>query len=279
MNQLSELDFTEISEAVLPIVECASAAVLQVYARGEQGNEHVGLQTKRDDSPVTEADLTANRILTDGLRELSADIPVVSEEKESSHAMRQPTGRFWLLDPVDGTREFLARTDEFTVNVALIDESIAVFGMVQAPALGQVYWGAPGLGAWRKDDSGTTPVSVAPYPQRDSAGHFDPALRIIASRSHMNTATRAHIEQMQPHTLLRVGSSLKFCRIAEGEADYYPRLGPTNEWDTAAAQAVVEAAGGQVLTLNGARLTYGKDQVLNPYFQVTSWSEKDVTGT
>jgi 3'(2'), 5'-bisphosphate nucleotidase len=272
MSELSNLNLSELAASVVPIVERAGKAVMQVYERGEQGNQHIGMQTKSDDSPVTAADLEANRILVEGLTALTPDIAVVSEEEQDSHERRQPTGLFWLLDPVDGTREFLLRTDEFTVNVALIADSIAVLGVVQAPALDQMYWGGQGVAAQRSDRTGTHPIRTAPFPARDSQGQFETPLRIMASRNHMNAATKAHIAAMQPHTVVGVGSSLKFCRIAEGAADYYPRLGPTSEWDTAAAQAVIEAAGGQVLTLSGEPLRYGKTDVLNPYFEVTAAS-------
>jgi len=270
MSELSDHNLSELAAAVVPIVERAGEAVMAVYERGKHGNENVGMQTKSDNSPVTEADLAANRILVAGLSALTADIAVVSEEEQSSHIKRRPNGLFWLLDPVDGTREFLSRTDEFTVNVALIADSVAVLGIVQAPALKQMYWGGRGVAAQRADSTGTQSIRTAPYPVRDAQGQFETPLRIMASRSHMNSATQAHIAAMQPHTIVGVGSSLKFCRIAEGAADYYPRLGPTSEWDTAAAQAVIEAAGGQVLTLSGEPLRYGKDDVLNPHFEVTA---------
>ncbi|MGB7184783.1 MAG: 3'(2'),5'-bisphosphate nucleotidase CysQ [Burkholderiaceae bacterium] len=263
-------DISKQLESILSLVERAGQAVMAVYRLGEQGGEHVGMQLKDDNSPVTQADLAANEILCAGLIELTPQIPVVSEENAGSHGKRRADNMFWLLDPVDGTREFLSRTDEFTVNVALIVNSRVQFGVVQAPALGQLYWGASELGAWRQDSAGRQQIRVADFPAQDSEGRFERDLRIVASRSHMNDATRRHIENLTPNCLLGVGSSLKFCRIAEGQADYYPRLGPTCEWDTAAAQAVVEAAGGQVLTLDGAPLNYGKADVLNPHFLVTA---------
>jgi 3'(2'), 5'-bisphosphate nucleotidase len=202
------------------------------------------------------------------LKKLTPVIPVVSEEDAASHQFRTPTNRFWLLDPVDGTREFINRTDEFTVNVALVDAGFPVFGVVLAPAKRELFWGGV-MGAWLEDGKGRRTIETAPFPKREPSGGFETALRIVASRSHLNTATREHIAPLQPQQLVNTGSSLKFCRIAQGAADYYPRLGPTCEWDTAAAQAVVEAAGGQVLTLDGQRLNYGKQDVLNPFFLVT----------
>lgn len=226
---------------------------MAVYRRGGT------VQTKSDESPLTEADLASHRILTRGLAAHAPDIPVVSEEDEPSHAHRRPDTTFWLIDPLDGTKEFIARNGEFTVNIALVGNGFPVLGVVFAPALNLLYWNEPGIGAFRQDASGVKSIRVAgPVDGRPT--------RVVASKSHLDERTRAFIDALGPHELVQAGSSLKFCRVAEGSADVYPRLAPTCEWDTAAAQAVVEAAGGTVHTLDGARLAYGKPDVLNPFF-------------
>jgi 3'(2'), 5'-bisphosphate nucleotidase len=179
-------------------------------------------------------------------------------------AHRLPIGDFWLIDPLDGTKEFLAKNGEFTVNIALVRNGKAVFGVVVAPALGQAYWGGDGLGAFREMDRQIEPIRVA-----KPVGAERP-VRVVASKSHMNAETVEFISQLSTHELVQAGSSLKFCRVAEGAADIYPRLGPTSEWDTAAAQAIVEAAGGYVSKLDGSPLRYGKPEVLNAYFVASS---------
>lgn len=258
----------QLIDQVLRIVREAGEVVMGVYRRAESNQSALGVQHKDDNSPVTEADLRANAILTAALKAMTPGIPVVSEEDPHSHSFRRRDNQFWLLDPVDGTREFINRTGEFTVNVALLDHGYPVLGVVQAPAMNELFWGSV-RGAWCDVGEGVKRLSTRAFPRKKSDGQFSSALRIVASRSHMNAETRAHIASMQPQQLVGIGSSLKFCRIAQGKADYYPRLGPTCEWDTAAAQAVVEAAGGQVLTLGGERLSYGKPDVLNPHFIVT----------
>lgn len=233
----------------------AGAEVLRVYRAAE--STPIAHHTKADQSPLTEADLASHRCICAALRVLTPDIPVVSEE-EAPERLPAGTQRFWLVDPLDGTKEFLARTGEFTVNIALVEDGFPALGVVQVPATGAVYWGGLGLGAHRAVDGQTDRIRVTAV---------TPACRrVLASRSHMDEDTRRFIDRLGPVTLVQAGSSLKFCRVAEGSADLYPRLGPTCEWDTAAAQAVLEGAGGQVLTLDGARLTCGKPGWRNPFF-------------
>jgi 3'(2'),5'-bisphosphate nucleotidase len=182
---------------------------------------------------------------------------IVSEE--SSSAQGGVHDRFFLVDPLDGTKEFLKRNDEFTVNIALIEQGRPVAGVVLAPALGELYFAAQGLGAWKRQGGSVTALRTQSMQGR---------LRVIGSRTHGGEALAHWLEQLQgEHSFVAAGSSLKFCRIAEGAADIYPRLGPTSQWDTAAAQAVLEQAGGAVLDAQGADLRYGLDRpVLNPYF-------------
>jgi 3'(2'), 5'-bisphosphate nucleotidase len=169
---------------------------------------------------------------------------------------------FWLVDPLDGTKEFIARNDEFTVNIALIEDGRCTLGVIYAPAIDSLYWGGAGLGAFRCTGAQTVAIKV-------SAAKPGETCRVVASKSHLNEATQTMIERLGDVSLVQAGSSLKFCRVAEGEADIYPRLAPTCEWDTAAAQAVLEGAGGVVLDLQGSPLRYGKPDVLNPSFIAT----------
>lgn len=220
------------------------------------------IRQKDDASPVTEADLAAHRVLATQLIPLLPSCPVVSEEDPASQACRRNTGRFWLVDPLDGTKEFIARNGEFTVNIALIENGRSVFCAVYAPAIDALYWGGAGLGAFRCLGDQTVAINVA-------AAQTGRACWVVASKSHLNEATRSLIDRLGEVSLVQAGSSLKFCRVAEGEADIYPRLALTCEWDTAAAQAVLEGAGGAVVNLQGLPLRYGKADVLNPSFIAT----------
>jgi 3'(2'), 5'-bisphosphate nucleotidase len=255
-----------LAAAAVRIAREAGTAILQIYAelqRNGTSATELGLTHKDDGSPLTRADLAAHRIIAQGLARLTPAVPVVSEEDSLSMQFRLPTGEFWLVDPLDGTKEFLAQNGEFTVNIALVRDGVAVFGCVVAPVLALAYWGGGSLGAWREGEGRTQAIRVAPPPAARP-------LRVLASKSHMNAETRAFIDSLGPCELLQAGSSLKFCRLAEGAADVYPRLSPTCEWDTAAAQAIVEAAGGRVAQLDGAPLRYGKVQLLNPHFVASS---------
>lgn len=244
-------------QQLLPIARVAGDAIMAVYFRGTPE-----VQLKEGDSPLTEADLAAHRVLASQLKSLLSECPVVSEEDAGSLVHRQSHGRFWLLDPLDGTKEFIARNGEFTVNIALIEDGRCVLGVVYAPAIDALYWGGAGLGAFRCTGGQTAAIKVA-------ASNPGNVFRVVASKSHLNEATRSLIERLGEVSLVQAGSSLKFCRVAEGEADIYPRLAPTCEWDTAAAQAVMEGAGGVVVDLQGAPLRYGKPDVLNPSFIAT----------
>jgi 3'(2'), 5'-bisphosphate nucleotidase len=244
-------------ERLLPIARAAGSAIMSIYD-GEGAN----VRHKDDASPVTEADLAAHRVLATQLIPLLPGCPVVSEEDLASHACRRNTGRFWLVDPLDGTKEFIARNGEFTVNIALIENGCSVLGVVYAPAIDALYWGGAGLGAFRCLGDQTLAIHVA-------VAQTGRACWVVASKSHLNEATRSLIDRLGEVSLVQAGSSLKFCRVAEGEADIYPRLAPTCEWDTAAAQAVLEGAGGAVVSLQGLPLRYGKADVLNACFIAT----------
>ena len=247
MNHQSLLD------KVLEIADTASRKVMKIYQTDFE------VQTKADNSPITAADIASHHVIVDGLKELTPDIPILSEESANAPwNERKGWTRFWLVDPIDGTKDFTNRTGEFTVNIALIENGEPVMGVVTAPALNEAYWGIKGQGAWKREADGSTrKLEVVNPPE---------AVRAVASKNHMNDETRTFIEQLGDHELVQAGSSLKFCRIAEGQADIYPRLGPTCEWDTGAAHAVLVAAGGKVTQLDGTPLAYGKEDVLNPYF-------------
>ena len=244
-------------EGAKELARAAGEAIMAIYHESAQD---ALVATKQDNSPLTRADLAAHQVIVAGLSRLTPDIPVVSEEGSQIDRSHLADARFWLVDPLDGTKEFLARNGEFTVNIALVEQGRPVFGVVNAPAIGVTYWGGDGLGAWRETARKREPIRVAEWPV---AGE---PVRVVASKSHLNGETEAYIAGLGAHELVQAGSSLKFCRIAEGSADVYPRLAPTCEWDTAAAQAVVEAAGGVVMQPDGSSLVYGKPDVLNPWF-------------
>ena len=213
-------------------------------------------------TPLTEADLRAHRLIVDALQELTPDLPVLSEESEQlPWSERRTWPRYWLVDPLDGTREFISRNGEFTVNIALIRGHRPELGVVHIPVSDTTYSGVPGAGAWRETGGrARMPLTVRRLAR--------PPLRVVGSRSHGNPALEKALNVLGPHELKPAGSSIKLCLVAEGSADLYPRLGPTSEWDIAAGQAVVEAAGGQVVRLpDGQALAYNtKADILNPEF-------------
>lgn len=257
----------QLVQNVLEITDEAGAAILAIYqdlvrTGIEQG---IRLADKSDDSPLTKADLAANKIIKEKLSKLTPEIRIISEEDSSQDRRNLDSGTFWLVDPLDGTKEFLACSDDFTVNIALVQDGIAVFGVVAAPALNITYWGHCQLGAFRRKSGITTRIHVNVRTEYDKN-----PLRVAVSKSHMNADTARFVESLGRHELVHIGSSLKLCKIAEDAVDCYPRMGPTCEWDIAAAQAVVEAAGGYVTTLDGHPLRYGKLDVLNPYFFASS---------
>lgn len=249
---------------IVAIARGAGAEILEVYHSGD-----VKARSKADDSPLTEADLRAHRHIVGALAQLTPDIPILSEEGgEISFDVRRQWPRYWLIDPLDGTKEFLSRNGEFTVNIALIEAGRPVLGVVHVPVSGVSYWGSVG-GAWRADPA-ELPRKIS---VRQETG---PVIKIAGSRSHRGDSLDRFLAAIGPHEFMAMGSSLKFCLVAEGVADLYPRLGPTSEWDTAAAQAVVEAAGGLVLTLAGESLRYNtKSELLNPHFLVCGSQKRD----
>ncbi len=235
------------------LAEQAGAAILAVRARG------FAVERKDDMSPVTEADRAAETIIVAGLRAATPDVPVIAEEEVAAGRITAPAPQFWLVDPLDGTREFAAGNDEFVVNIGLVRDGRMVLGVVFIPALDELFTGIVGRGAWKRDRSGTVPVYARTTPED--------GLTVVASRAHGDTAQLdAFLAGRRVAHTLNYGSALKFCRVAEGVADLYPRFGRTMEWDTAAPQAVIEAAGGRVVTTDGAPLRYGKPGWENPHF-------------
>jgi len=247
------MDLPRLLPPVVALAERAGALILEHYRDG------VAVRAKADASPVTVADEAAEALILEGLAELTPEIPVVAEETVAAgHVPELGDGRFWLVDPLDGTKEFLSRNGEFTVNIALIEGREPVLGVVFAPALGKVWWGARGAGAMLRDATGERSIAARPRPASGVVA--------VASRSHSDPQTEAFLDQMGVAERISAGSSLKFCLVAEGRADVYPRFGPTMEWDTAAGHAVLRAAGGQVTTRDGAPFTYRKPGFRNPEF-------------
>jgi 3'(2'), 5'-bisphosphate nucleotidase len=249
---------------VVALARRAGDAILGVY--GQQFE----VTNKADRSPLTLADMKSHEIIVQGLRALTPDLPVLSEEdSDIPYVERRQWARYWLVDPLDGTKEFVSRNGEFTVNIALIDGHDPVLGVVHVPVSNTTYTGARGAGATRQIDR------EAALPIRTTVPAPTP-LRIVGSRSHRDAVLDRYLPRLEPYQLVAVGSSIKFCLVAEGSADFYPRFGPTSEWDTAAAQAVVEAAGGRVLQTDGQPLRYNaKAEILNPHFLVSGDPERD----
>ncbi|MGP9765428.1 3'(2'),5'-bisphosphate nucleotidase CysQ [Halomonas sp. AOP13-D3-9] len=245
-------------DAIERIASDAGDAIMSVYAR------EFSVEEKDDKSPLTEADIAAHNVIVCGLQALPVQFPILSEEDIEGFSGADAEGRYWLVDPLDGTKEFIKRNGEFTVNIALIENGKPVLGVVTAPALEVGYVAAQGMGAFKVEADGSRKaIAVAGKPKAGVTW------RVVGSRSHPSTDLAAWLEQLGEHTMLPMGSSLKLCIIAEGFADAYPRLGPTCLWDTGAAHAVVLEAGGRVETLEGTPLSYANpSEKLNPYFVV-----------
>ncbi len=245
-------------QQVVAIARSAGAAIMEVYLSGDTGET-----SKADNSPLTLADLAAHRIIVEALARLTPDTPILSEEAaDIAYPVRSQWTRYWLVDPLDGTREFIKRNGEFTVNIALIEHGKPVMGVVYAPVPDLCYHGIPGVGAFvQRGNAAAQPVTVKPL----AAGE---TIRVVASRSHSDARTEAMLEHLGDYQCISMGSSLKLCLVAEGVAHFYPRLGPTMEWDTAAAHAVVNAADGMVCDMAGDELHYNKVDLHNPEFLV-----------
>ena len=245
-------------DIVCKIAKEAGTAILSVYD-GDHAVEY-----KEDKSPLTAADKASHEVIVAGLQNHFPEIPILSEESvEIPYEERKEWSRFWCVDPLDGTKEFIKRNGEFTVNIALIEEGHPVAGVVYVPVQDKMYYGVSGEGCW-VSEAGGEPIKVKVREANQKAG-----LTVVMSRSHPSPDLEAYLQGIKVAEAMPVGSSLKLCVVAEGLADLYPRLGPTMEWDTAAGHAVVEAAGGTVLQPNGQALVYNKQNLLNPYFIVS----------
>ena len=258
------MDLKSLIEPVIALTEEAGRAILEVYST------EFDVQSKADESPLTQADLASHHCIAAGLERLTSGIPIISEESGlPSFAERSQWPRYWLIDPLDGTKEFVNRNGEFTVNIAFIEGHRPVLGVVHVPVQSKTYVGCQGVGAELRAGA------AAPQAIQVSAASRTP-IRVVGSRSHRGASLDAYLEALGSHDMVPMGSSLKFCVVAEGGADIYPRLGPTSEWDTAAAQAVVEQAGGSVVTLDGKPMKYNaKEDILNPHFFVIGATDQD----
>ncbi|MCM2131864.1 3'(2'),5'-bisphosphate nucleotidase CysQ [Larsenimonas rhizosphaerae] len=246
-----------------PLIEGVIEAGRQVLAIYQRDFD---IATKADDSPLTEADMAAHHALVALLGHHFPEVPVLSEEDaEVAFEQRRQWDRYFLIDPLDGTKEFINKNGEFTLNVALIAQGEPVFGIVHAPVLGVTWWGAQGIGAFRREEGGDISIKVRPLPAPDTA-----PWHVVASRRHGSDALEAFCARLPAHERVSMGSSIKLCLVAEGKADLYPRFAPTCEWDTAAAHAVVRAAGGEVMNIETRLpLRYNqKASLLNPWFMV-----------
>lgn len=265
----------QIVDCIVPLVEQAGMGIMKIYQQ-----EDYRISVKDDLSPLTEADLLANTILVHGLKKLLPSIPVLSEEGGDLLSEGVAPTCYWAVDPLDGTKEFIRRNGEFTVNVALIFRGEPILGVVLAPALDRLYVGYTNINIF---DGDFTPRVESEYPNKNAmkreggkwiniavsdsmARGSHELMRIASSRSHPSPEMVNWLEQFEKHEAVEVGSSLKFCMVAEGAIDVYPRFGPTCIWDTAAGHAVVIAAGGKVINRAGASLTYGYWNILNEYF-------------
>ncbi|MEM6397109.1 MAG: 3'(2'),5'-bisphosphate nucleotidase CysQ [Bacteroidota bacterium] len=249
-------DYKALADEVGRIAVSAGREIMRIYE-----SDDFGVEVKGDDSPLTKADRAANTVIVDGLEKLDFQAPIISEENaEVTYEQRAQYDRFWLVDPLDGTKEFIKRNGEFTVNIALIESDRPIMGVVYTPVTEELVLGIVGQGAWivGQEEALLKPASFSMN---------DNGLRVVASRSHLNQSTQDYLAKLNEPEVVSKGSSLKILEIAKGNAHLYPRLGPTMEWDTAAAHAIVEAAGGRLFDQEtGEPLKYNKVSLLNPYF-------------
>ncbi len=249
----------DLIPGVLDIARRAGELIMDIY----ENESDFGIEQKSDDTPITRADRAANRVICDALEALTPHRHIISEENDlPPHAERQGWEYCWIVDPLDGTKEFIRRNGNFTVNIALARRDTAVLGVIYAPATGECFWAVEGHGAYEALPGGRSERLRCASFRWDAAG-----LRILSSRSHFNMETKVLIREFPSPKFISRGSALKFGILARGEADLYPRLGPTGEWDTAAGQVILEEAGGAVLDYYTRRpLRYNKESTVNPFF-------------
>ncbi len=263
---MTELDIRQLLDDTIKLSIRAGDEILKIY------NTEYAIDIKEDQSPLTTADLASHNCLVAGLEKLSPKLPILSEESAHlDYSERKQWQTYWLIDPLDGTKEFIKRNGEFTVNVALINGNRPILGVVYVPVSGVCYSAAEGLEAWKQLPN-QQPQSISVRKEAKKP------LTVVGSRSHQTPELADYLQRLGPHELVSMGSSLKLCLVAEGKADLYPRIGLTSEWDTAASQCVVEQAGGKVTDLKGKTLTYNtKEEYLNPYFLVFGDDSHDWT--
>lgn len=248
---------SDIIAQLIPVVRSAGQVILDIYH-----SDDLEIQSKYDNSPLTLADQAANEVICTALRKITPDILIISEENKAiDYTERKNCEYLWMVDPLDGTKEFIKKNGEFTINVALIHHHESIAGIVYAPVTGQMCYAIKDEGAYKLDNS--TPHVL----KCNSFSFRDPGLRVVCSRSHLSKDTQAYLDALNTPTIVSKGSSLKFLIIAEGEAELYPRLAPTMEWDTAAAHIILTESGGKITQLDGTSpLKYNKKNLLNPHF-------------
>ena len=251
----------KLIEKLIEIGIAAGKEILDVY----DNYSKVDIEIKDDKSPLTLADKRSNELICSSLRQLSPEYPIVSEEnKQINYEIRKRYNSFWLVDPLDGTKEFIKRNGEFTVNIALVQGGKSIMGMVYSPCFDEMYWAIEGKGAFQRKGNEDVPLKVKTF-RMDERG-----LGVVCSRSHLNPQTEQFVNQLSDPQLVSRGSSFKFLMLAKGEAHLYPRIAPTMEWDTAAAQIILEEAGGVVYEFDTHKpLRYNKENLVNPYFVAT----------
>jgi len=262
MNEIKHQYLSELIEEIKIIAEEAGKKILEIY------DTDFSVENKEDNSPLTAADMAAHNIICQALKKLTPNTPLLSEESSDiSFAQRQSWNQYWLIDPLDGTREFVKRNGEFSVNIALIEKQKSILGVIHIPVSGITYYASLNNGAYKHDPE-QAPVRISARKTNQDN------ITIAGSRSHGNQQQRDFIEKLNNPEILAIGSSLKFCLVAEGLADIYPRFGPTSEWDSAAAQCIVEESGAIVVDTHFKTLKYNtKDSLLNPSFLVIADKE------
>tara|TARA_B100001250_G_scaffold300104_1_gene261767 strand:+ start:693 stop:1502 length:810 start_codon:yes stop_codon:yes gene_type:complete len=249
----------EYIKKLIKISKNAGDAIMDIY------ESEFDVNFKSDQSPLTKADIVSNKIICQSLKKITPDIPILSEESSDiPYEQRSKWNQYWLIDPLDGTKEFIKKNGEFTVNIALIERNRPIFGVIRVPAKSITYWGGVDIGSYsKKDGESSKKINVS---KRRSTG-----LRVVSSRSHKNNRLDECLSNFDSIQDINIGSSLKFCLLAEGKADLYPRLGPTSEWDTAAGEAILKYSGGYLLTIDGKKMNYNNSEaLLNPYFIASS---------
>lgn len=245
--------------AIIDIAEQAGQAILEIY---QQDSDAFNITGKADDSPLTAADLASHQLIVNALQQLTPELPILSEEAaDISWDVRQQWQRYWLVDPLDGTKEFIKRNGEFTVNIALIEHGEPVMGVIHAPVLNKTYYAAKGEGTFVKTAAGVTAARVSKPAE---------VIRVVGSRSHPSPELAGYLAQFPEHDMVPVGSSLKFCLVAEGSADVYPRFGPTMQWDTGAGHIIALEAGARVSFEGIASKVYQRENLRNPGFIVSA---------